>query len=154
MMRAPLLRALAVVWVVWMTAANKQHPHNEALKVADYVREVRDQLQHDGQPAAAAPTGKGWPDAAAKAAAMERIAAAAEERRLAIRRHYGLEGTPDAERWLDEAIGFTNPAAKAPPAFGPAGGTARPLGPARSSPSRRATSPPPRRSSRRRSSSR
>ena len=70
MMRAPLLRALAVVWVVWMTAANKQHPHNEALKVADYVREVRDQLQHDGQPAAAAPTGKGWPDAAAKAAAQ------------------------------------------------------------------------------------
>ena len=113
MMRAPLLRALAVVWVVWMTAANKQHPHNEALKVADYVREVRDQLQHDGQPAAAAPTGKGWPDAAAKAAAMERIAAAAEERRLAIRRHYGLEGTPDAERWLDEAIGFTKEEAKA-----------------------------------------
>ena len=104
-----LLRAFAVVWV----AAAAKHPHNEALKVADYVREVRDQLHNDGQPAAAAPSGKGWPDAAAKAAAMERIAAAAEERRLAIRRHYGLEGTPDAERWLDEAIGFTKEEAKA-----------------------------------------
>ena len=35
-----LLRAFAVVWV----AAAAKHPHNEALKVADYVREVRDQL--------------------------------------------------------------------------------------------------------------
>ena len=59
-----LLRAFAVVWV----AAAAKHPHNEALKVADYVREVRDQLHNDGQPAAAAPSGKGWPDAAAKAA--------------------------------------------------------------------------------------
>jgi len=121
-----------VLLFVGHTATAGQHHKHEGLKVAEYVREVRehsDADKADGGAASAAagqhgtldggqaagyvsPGALGWESETERLVAVQAIADAADARRIAIRAHYGLEGIEEAAGWLDGAIGFTNDAAR------------------------------------------
>ena len=120
-----------VLLFIGHTATAGQHHKHEGLKVAEYVREVRehsDADKADGGAASAAgqhgtldggqaagyvsPGALGWESETERLVAVQAIADAADARRIAIRAHYGLEATEEAAGWLDGAIGFTNDAAR------------------------------------------